>query len=97
MPALPLDDAGPYVAGAFLVFFGLVLVYLAIMASKLGRIERELCGAQRAARRPRAPPRARRRRRGHGRARPAGRDEGGPMSELLAVGTSHKTADLRAA
>ena len=42
MPALPLDDAGPYVAGAFVVFFGLVLVYLAIMASKLGRIEREL-------------------------------------------------------
>lgn len=42
MPALPLDDAGPYVAGAFLVFLGLILVYVAIMASKLGRIEREL-------------------------------------------------------
>ena len=42
MPALPLDDAGPYVAGAYLVFLALILVYVAIMASKLVRIEREL-------------------------------------------------------
>jgi len=42
MPALPLDSAGPYVAGAFLVFLALVLVYVGIMASKLARIEREL-------------------------------------------------------
>jgi hypothetical protein len=42
MPALPLHDAGPYVAGAFLVFLGLVLVYVGIMAGKLARIEREL-------------------------------------------------------
>ena len=42
MPALPLDSAGPYVAGAFLVFFALVLVYVAIMAGRLARIEREL-------------------------------------------------------
>jgi hypothetical protein len=42
MPALPLDDAGPYVAAAYLVFLGLLLVYLAIMASKLGRIAREI-------------------------------------------------------
>ena len=42
MPALPLGDAGPYVAGAFLVFLALVLVYVAIMSSKLSRIEREL-------------------------------------------------------
>jgi len=41
-PALPLDDAGPYVAGAYLVFLGLILVYVAIMAAKLGRIEREV-------------------------------------------------------
>ena len=41
-PALPLDTAGPYVAGAFLVFVALLLVYIAIMASKLQRIEREL-------------------------------------------------------
>ena len=42
MPALPLDDAGPYVAGAYLVFLALILVYVVIMASKLSRIEREL-------------------------------------------------------
>lgn len=42
MPALPLDDAGPYVAGAYLVFLVMVLAYVAIMASKLSRIEREL-------------------------------------------------------
>jgi hypothetical protein len=42
MPALPLDEAGPYVAGAYLVFLALILVYVAIMASKLVRIEREL-------------------------------------------------------
>jgi hypothetical protein len=42
MPALPLDDAGPYVAGAYLVFLGLILVYVAIMAVKLARIEREV-------------------------------------------------------
>jgi hypothetical protein len=42
MPALPLDDAGPYVASAYLVFLALILIYVAIMASKLVRIEREL-------------------------------------------------------
>ena len=42
MPALPLDDAGPYVAGAYLVFTALILAYVAIMAAKLARIEREL-------------------------------------------------------
>ena len=42
MPALPLDDAGPYVAGAYLVFLVMVLAYVAIMAAKLSRIEREL-------------------------------------------------------
>ena len=53
MPALPLDDAGPYVAAAYLVFLALILIYVAIMASKLARIERELgraVGARRAAR-----------------------------------------------
>jgi CcmD family protein len=42
MPALPLDEAGKYVAGAYVVFVVLILVYVAIMASKLQRIEREL-------------------------------------------------------
>ena len=41
-PALPLDDAGPYVAAAYLVFLALVVIYVAIMAAKLQRIEREL-------------------------------------------------------
>ena len=42
MPALPLDEAGKYVAGAYTVFVVLILVYVAIMAAKLQRIEREL-------------------------------------------------------
>ncbi len=42
MPALPLDDAGPYVAAAYLVFLALILVYVAIMAAKLVRIERQV-------------------------------------------------------
>lgn len=41
-PALPLDEAGKYVAGAYLVFFALVLIYVAIMASRLSRLERDL-------------------------------------------------------
>ena len=41
-PALPLGDAGSYVAAAYLFFLALVLVYVAIMAMKLGRIEREI-------------------------------------------------------
>jgi uncharacterized membrane protein len=41
-PALPLDEAGKYVAGAYIVFVVLLVVYVAIMASKLARIEREL-------------------------------------------------------
>jgi hypothetical protein len=42
VPALPLDEAGKYVAAAYLVFLALLLIYVAIMASKLGRIEREV-------------------------------------------------------
>jgi hypothetical protein len=41
-PALPLDEAGKYVAGAYIVFLLLVLVYVSIMAAKLQRIERDL-------------------------------------------------------
>ncbi len=41
-PALPLDEAGRYVAGAYIVFMVLLVVYVAIMAAKLQRIEREL-------------------------------------------------------
>jgi hypothetical protein len=42
LPALPLDEAGKYVAGAYLVFLLLILIYVAIMASKLSKIEREV-------------------------------------------------------
>ena len=42
MPALPLADAGPYVAAAYLVFLALILIYVAIMATKLGRVEKEI-------------------------------------------------------
>ena len=42
MPALPLDEAGKYVAAAYLVFLALVLIYVAIMAGRLARIERDL-------------------------------------------------------
>ena len=42
MPALPLDEAGKYVAAAYLVFLALILIYVAIMASRLSRIERDL-------------------------------------------------------
>jgi hypothetical protein len=41
-PALPLDEAGKYVAAAYVVFLALIVVYVAIMAIKLQRIEREL-------------------------------------------------------
>jgi hypothetical protein len=42
MPALPLDEAGKYVAAAYLVFLALILIYVAIMGAKLARIDREL-------------------------------------------------------
>ena len=42
MPALPLDEAGKYVAAAYLVFLAIVLLYVAIMAARLARIDREL-------------------------------------------------------
>jgi hypothetical protein len=42
LPALPLHTAGKYVAGAYIVLFALVLVYVSIMAIRLSRIEREL-------------------------------------------------------
>jgi len=41
-PALPLDEAGKYVAGAYIIFLVLIVIYVAIMAAKLGRMEREL-------------------------------------------------------
>ncbi len=42
MPALPLHEAGKYVAGAYVVFVALIGVYVAIMAVRLSRMERDL-------------------------------------------------------
>ena len=41
-PALPLDEAGKYVAGAYVVFVAMILIYVVIMAIRLQRIEREV-------------------------------------------------------
>ena len=60
MPALPLDEAGKYVAAAFLVFLALILVYVAIMAVRLTRLQRELTELNEAASREAEGPRAER-------------------------------------
>jgi hypothetical protein len=41
-PALPLGKAGKFVAGAYIVFVALILIYVAIMAVRAQRMEREL-------------------------------------------------------
>jgi Na+-transporting methylmalonyl-CoA/oxaloacetate decarboxylase gamma subunit len=41
-PAVPNDIGGKYVAGAYIVFIVLLLIYVAIMGMKLARIERDL-------------------------------------------------------
>ena len=41
-PALPLHSAGKYVAAAYIVFVLVLLTYVAIMAIRLRRTEREL-------------------------------------------------------
>jgi hypothetical protein len=42
LPALPLHEAGKYVAAAYIVLFALVLLYVAIMAIRMSHIQREL-------------------------------------------------------
>jgi hypothetical protein len=42
VPALPLDEAGKYVAAAYVVFLALILIYVAIIAAKIARIDREV-------------------------------------------------------
>jgi hypothetical protein len=42
VPALPLDEAGKYVAGAYVVFLALILVYVTILGAKIARIDREI-------------------------------------------------------
>jgi hypothetical protein len=46
-PALPLHTAGKYVAGAYIVFVVLILVYVSIMAGRLRRTERDLARLRR--------------------------------------------------
>jgi hypothetical protein len=46
-PALPLHKAGPYVAAAYIVFVTLILIYVAIMALRLKRTDRDLQRLQR--------------------------------------------------
>jgi hypothetical protein len=41
-PALPLHTAGKYVAGAYIVFVLIMLVYVAGMANRLRHTERDL-------------------------------------------------------
>jgi flagellar biosynthesis/type III secretory pathway M-ring protein FliF/YscJ len=41
-PALPLHTAGKYVAGAYIVFVVMLVVYLGIMALRTSRTRREL-------------------------------------------------------
>ena len=85
MPALPLHTAGKYVAAAYIVLFVLVLIYVAIMAIRLSRIERELGELLELSER-------------SDRSEPAERDRrletDARMSELLALGISHKTAPV---
>jgi hypothetical protein len=41
-PAVPLHTAVKYVAAAYIVFLAILLVYVAIMAKRLGSTERDL-------------------------------------------------------
>ena len=81
-PALPLHTAGPYVAAAYIVFVLILLIYVGIMATRLTRNQRELAELRRAGRGARAPGGDR------------GREGARPVSELLAIGVSHKTAPV---
>jgi hypothetical protein len=42
VPALPLDEAGKYVAAAYVVFVALILIYVAIIGAKIARIDRQI-------------------------------------------------------
>jgi hypothetical protein len=56
VPLLAIESADRYVGGAYLVFLLLLLVYVAIMAAKLSRIQRELGSLAELAERPRERP-----------------------------------------
>lgn len=42
MPALPLDEAGKYVAAAYIVFLAMTLIYVAIIAAKVQKIQKRI-------------------------------------------------------
>jgi hypothetical protein len=42
VPALPLDEAGKYVAASYVVFVALILIYVAIIGAKIARIDRQI-------------------------------------------------------
>ena len=46
-PAIPLGQSGKFVAGAYITFVVLILIYVVIMAVRSQRIERELAELQR--------------------------------------------------
>lgn len=46
-PAIPLGQSGKFVAGAYIAFLLVILIYVAIMAVRSQRIERELNELQR--------------------------------------------------
>lgn len=46
-PALPLGKAGKFVAAAYIVFMLVILIYVAIMATRAQRLEGELSELQR--------------------------------------------------
>jgi hypothetical protein len=39
---LPLDEAGKYVAAAYVVFLALILIFVAIIAAKIARLDRQI-------------------------------------------------------
>jgi hypothetical protein len=41
-PALPLDEAGKYVAAAYGVFVTILVIYVAILGARFARVEREV-------------------------------------------------------
>ena len=46
-----MPDGDGYIAAAYLVFLALLLIYVSIMATRLGRLERELAELNELARR----------------------------------------------
>ena len=83
-PRFRCTRAGKYVAGAYIVFVALVLIYVAIMATRLQPHRARARRAASATSRPATASRTQRSRAGGGVA----------MSELLAIGVSHKTAPV---